>query len=318
MKVWLGVIGRACVEFAIILVLVSFASGAAVSVAAPSGGIRAVYDNSVSAALGLVPLAVILTLFLAFFSFELLVKSRAAGWLGLLLVGAVLFSGGIAARRAAFFLDAAEGSRAAVANPVRVIPAGSAIQQGRVVLWIGSIEGGEARKAVAVDFGSDYPRMAYAPRAVIDASGEMDIQGRMYAAAVPANRPVSLVPEASRFSGLWIWDRLAAMDDDPLLLVFATAGGFLFLAIGFRFLCRITRWPLANAILSAAGLAGLAALDAVLAGRTVTGVFETFATRTGLPLSGPLLLAAIECLIGLALAAADLASAPRGKKRLSE
>ena len=79
MKVWLGVIGRACLEFAIILVLISFAAGASQTISSPRVDIGAIYRSAAKAGLDLVPLAVIFTLFLAFFSFELRVRSRAAG-----------------------------------------------------------------------------------------------------------------------------------------------------------------------------------------------------------------------------------------------
>ncbi len=95
MKVWLGVIGRACLEFAIILILISFAAGASLSIGAPAGDFGAMYRNAAKAALDLVPLAAVFTLFLAFFSFELRIKSRAAGWLGLFLLGAILLSFGL-------------------------------------------------------------------------------------------------------------------------------------------------------------------------------------------------------------------------------
>ena len=52
---------------------------------------------------------------------------------------------------------------------------------------------------------------------------------------LPAPRPFDLIPEAKVFAGEWIWDRLAAMDGEPLLVVFATAGGFLLLVVGCRF-----------------------------------------------------------------------------------
>ena len=38
MKVWLGVIGRACIEFIIILLFVSFATGASMFSACPPAG----------------------------------------------------------------------------------------------------------------------------------------------------------------------------------------------------------------------------------------------------------------------------------------
>lgn len=320
MKVWLGVIGRACIEFIIILVLVSFAAGASTFVSSPSEGMAAIYRSAAEAAFDLVPLAAIVSLFLAFFSFEFRVRSRAAGWLGLLLLGSLLFSFGIGARRVAPIREAllgTVGGRGSEAGaPARLVPAGVAAQRGREALWIGAYEGGDGVDAVAVDFGSDYPRLAYSPRAPIDpATGEADIQGRTFKASVPPARHILLVPEASLFSGSWIWDRLAAMDGQGLLSVFAAAGGFLLLALGFRFLCRITGWPLANALLAAAGLAGLVALDAALSGGPIFAAIEGVALRFGLPLRGVLLLAAIEGLLGAILGAADIAAAPRAARR---
>jgi hypothetical protein len=318
MKIWLGVIGRACVEFAIILVLISFVTGAAISVVEASDGIRVILKSAASSALLLVPLAAIITLFLAFFSFEIRVKSRLMGWIGLLFIGAILFSFGIGARKIPLLHEMLMVPAGGASKEQRLIPMGTAMQQGRVALWIGSFEGGEAHDAVAVDFGSDYPRLTYSPRAGIDSSGNVDIQGRTYLAALPAVRSPALVPEASIFAGFWIWDRLAAMGDDPLPLVLATAGGFLLLVIGFRFLCRITLWPFANALLAAAGLVGLVALDAFLSGSVFLGTIESLSHRFGLPIHGPLIFAGIEGFVGLALGAADLAAAPRGRMRLSE
>ena len=319
MKVWLGVIGRACLEFVIILVLISFAAGASMSIGASADGFVAMYKNSVKSALDLVPLAAVFTLFLAFFSFELRVKSRAAGWLGLLLIGAVLLSFGLEIRRMPLFKGALATPTVGTAKVLRLVPAGMAVQQGRVAVWVASFADGEAREAVAVDFGSDYPRLVYSPLAQLDpSSGDMEIQGRNYRAALPPASPLPLVPEASFFSGAWIWDRLDSMDDAPLLPVGCAAGGFLLLAIGFRFLCRVTAWPLANALLAAAGLAGLVALDAALSGGAAAGVFQGLASRLGLRLSAPILLACVEGIIGLALGAAEIAASPRRKRRAHE
>jgi hypothetical protein len=276
------------------------------------------YKNSAEAALGLAPLAALLTLFLAFFSFEFRIKSRAAGWLGLLLLGAMLFSFGVGLRRAPAIREALSPPRQN-GSVLKLMPPGVAIQRKSVALWIGSYEGGEAIDAVALDFGSDYPRLAYAPRAPLDpSSGDVEIQGRPYKAALPAQAAISLVPEASLFSGSWIWDRLAEMDGSPLLTVFAAAGGFLLLAIGFRFLCRISGWPLANVFLAAAGLAGLAILDALLSGPSPLGFLDSLAKRAGLSLPGPILLACVEGVLGLALGAIDIAVAPKGRRRPDE
>jgi hypothetical protein len=316
MKSWLGVIGRACLEFAIILLLLSFAAGASASVAMSSSG--SLYTNAAEAALALAPLAGLLTLFLAFFSFELRIKSRAAGWIGLLFLGAMLFSFGIGIRSVPSIREAISPPKAS-GSVLRLMPSGVAVQQRRLALWIGSYEGAEAADAVAVDFGSDYPRLAYAARAPFDArSGDVEIQGRPYKVALPAERPISLVPEASLFAGSWIWDRLASMDDSPLALVFASAGGFLLLAIGFRFLCRISGWALANVFLAAAGLAGLAILDAVLSGSAPLAFIDSISRQAGISLPGSLLLACVEGILGLALGAIDVAAGPRGGRRLHE
>ena len=319
MKVWLGVIGRACLEFAIILILISFAAGASLSIGAPAGDFGAMYRNSAKAALDLVPLAAVFTLFLAFFSFELRVKSRAAGWLGLLLLGAILLSFGLEIRRMPLFRDAVSTTTGGNSKALVLVPPGIALQQGRVALWVGAYADGEARDAVAVDFGSDYPRLAYASRAPVDSSnGEIDIQSRGYKASLPVARPLVLVPEASFFSGSWIWDRLDSMDRSPFAAAGFAAGGFLLLAIGFRFICRITGWPLANALFAAAGLAGLVALDALLSGGAVMESLEGMARRIRLPLSGPALLACVEGAIGLVLGAAELAASPRRRVRRDE
>jgi hypothetical protein len=83
-------------------------------------------------------------------------------------------------------------------------------------------------------------------------------------------------------------------------------------------LCRLTGWPLANALLAAAGLAGLVVLDAILSGSPLLGSAQALIGRLGLSLKGPdtslFLLAAIEALIGLGLGAADLAAAPRARR----
>ena len=319
MKVWLGVIGRACLEFAIILVFISFTAGVSSSLNSSFWNFGAIDKSAAKAALDLVPLAAVFTVFLAFFSFELRVKNRAAGWLGLFLLGAVLLSFGIEIRRLPLVRDALTGPSTMTAKVTGLIPAGTTVQHGSLALWIGSYAGSEARDAVAVDFDSDYPRLSYAPFASIDPSmGDVDIQGRTYRAALPKVPPIALVPEVSLFSGSWIWDRLDSMDHAPLFSVFSVAGGFLLLAIGFRFLCRLSGWPLANAFLAVAGLAGLLSLDAALSGEAVRGTIEGLAKRMDLVLSGPMLLACVEGAIGLALGAAELAAYPRKRRRSNE
>jgi hypothetical protein len=326
MKMWLGVIGRACIEFAIILALVAFTAGAELSVTAPSGGTREIYVSAASAALVLLPLAAIITLFLSFFSFEVRVNSRIAGWLGLFFLGSMLFSIGIGAQRFPPLIEAIAsssnglaGEKNGPAKSLRLIPAGEIVQQGRVAVCVSSFEGGEAADAVAADFSTDYPRLSYTSRAAIDSStGDVDIQGRTYPTALPVGEVHALFPEASFFSGAWIWDRLAAMRDQPLFSVFATAGGFLLLAIGFRFICRITGWPLANAFLAVAGFALLVSLDAALSGSAILGTIDSLFERYGLRFHESFLLAGIEGLVGIILGVTDLVAVPRGRRRRNE
>jgi len=321
MKVWLGVIGRACVEFSIILLLISIVAGISHSLVLPESGMRGVYGGAASAALTLAPLAALITLFLAFFSFQQRVETRIVAWLGLLLLGALLFSIGIGLRRLPIVHDAAILSGADV-RVMQPLPIGIAVQQGREAVLIGSYAGGWATDAAAVDFGSDYPRLAYSTRADIDfLTGEMDIQGRLYPGALPRANPKDLVPEATLFAGAWIWDRLAGQDG--LLVCFAAAGGFLLLAIGLSFLCRITGWPLANALLAAAALASLVLLDAWTSNSDFLQAVDSLFRRLGLPLwgatgksfPGAIPLAVLEAFAGLVLSAIDLATAPRARRR---
>jgi hypothetical protein len=318
MKSWLGVIGRACLEFLLILALISLAAGASLFLAQESSGFNLFFADAGRAALNLAPLAVVFTLFLAFFSFELRVKSRAAGWLGLLCLGALLMSFGLGLRRLSLVQGSASPS-SGQAQPSIPLPAGVAVQEGRVALWIGGYKGGEAVNAIAVDFGSDYPRLAYAPTAPVDRkTGSLEIQGRSYPGVEPSPAPIALVPEAGVFAGSWIWDRLAALDDRPIHLAFAVAGGFLFLGIGFRFLCRITGWPLANALVAAAGLAALVVLDAYLSGPEASGAIAELAKRVGLSLPGALELAALEGIAGLILGVIDVAGSRRSRRLAHE
>jgi|GEM_PF-1982841 len=311
MKSWLGVIGRACLEFVILLILLSFAAGASSSVGLPDDSLRPMYIYAAWAALGMTPLAALLTIFLAFFSFELRQRSRVMGWLGLFALGALLFSVGIGMRRAPVVRDVIAQPKLSF-SALRLIPPGVAIQNERTAVWVGGYNGSEASDAVAVDFGSDYPRLAYSPRAPLSwKAGEVEIQGRSYSVARAEPPRIHLVPESSVFAGSWIWDRLSSMDDEPVYVVFAAAGGFLLLAIGFRFLCRITGWPLANVFLAAAGMAGLSALDAALSGPGPLAALDLLAKGFGVPLSGPVLLAAVEGVVGLLLGLIDIAAGVR-------
>jgi hypothetical protein len=308
MRTWLGVLGRACIEFFLILLLLSAAVGAMLSL---DTGIQNLLAYMAGAALDLVPLAVSLTLFLAFFDFELRIRSRIAGWLGLLILGGLLMAAGIQLRRMDFIKENLPVPVAASAAP-RPSPPGLTTTKAGVALWYRDMASGDVLDAVAVDFSSDFPRMAYSSRSFFDpASGLIEIGGRSYDATRPAPGPIRLVPEASAFAGSWIWDRLAAMDRAPVLDVLAAAGGFILLVLGFRFLCRITPWPLANAILAAAGFVGIVVLDAVLSGAGAQKVITGVSRDLGLSLTPVYLLAGLEGAVGLLLGLADLAAAPR-------
>jgi hypothetical protein len=319
MRVWLGVLGRACIEFLIILLLVSAAATAGLVELPSLPNFHTITLKAVESALELLPLAALLTIFLSFFSFETRMRSRSAGWLGLLVLGTLLFAVGIGMRRVPLLQEISSRQIGGASSSIQLILPGRAIQKDRAALWIGAYEKGEAIDAVGVDFGSDYPRLDYAPRAEVDpASGELDVQGRNYSAAASPPSYQPLAPELSMFSGSWIWDRLAAADREPLYVAFAMAGGFLLLALGLRFICRLTSWPLANALLAAAALAGLAILDAILSGPAVIERLEALASRLGLHLGGAFILAGLEALLGLTLSAVDLATAPRSPRRIDE
>jgi hypothetical protein len=308
MRTWLGVLGRAFIEFFLIILLLSAAVGAMLSL---DTGIQNFLAYMAGAALDLVPLAVSLTLFLAFFDFELRIRSRIAGWIGLLILGGLLMAAGVQARRMQFIKENLPVPVAVSKAPLPG-PAGIASTKAGVVLWYRGIANGDILDAVAVDFGSDFPRMAYSSRSYFDpSSGLVEIGGRSYDATRPASAPIRLVPEASVFAGAWIWDRLASMDRESFLDVLAAAGGFVLLVLGFRFLCRITGWPLANAILAAAGFVGIVVLDAVLSGTVAQKAIVGIAKDLGLSLPPVLLLAGLEGSVGLLLGLADLAAAPR-------
>ncbi len=308
MRTWLGVIGRACIEFLLILLLLSVSVGAMLSL---DTGIQNLAAYSSIAALDLIPLAAALTLFLAFFSFEHRIRSRLAGWLGLAILGGALMFSGIILRRMEFIKQSLPTPLAISQSPLPN-PPGISSTKSNIILWYKDFSGGDLIDAVAVDFGTDYPRMAYSSRSFFDPdSGLVEIAGRVYDAARPLPAPIRLVPEASAFAGAWIWDRLAAMEGEPLAHVLAAAGGFILLLLGLRFLCRVTGWPLANAVLAAAGFVGIVVLDAVLAGGAAQKAISGIARELGLALPPVLLLAGLEGGAGLALALADLVASPR-------
>lgn len=308
MRNWLGVIGRACIEFLLILFLLAASAGAMLSL---DTGLYNFFAYMATAAFDLYPLAVALTLFLAFFSYEQRIRSRLAGWLGLLILGSLLMAVGIQVRRIDVIKQSLPAPKTVSQSP-RLAPAGVSLVKSGVVLWYKEIQSGDLIDAVAVDFSSEYPRMSYSSRSFVDpGTGIVEIAGRTYTATKPAEAPIRLVPEASVFAGAWFWDRLATMDKEPILHVFAAAGGFVLLILGFRFLCRVTGWPLVNAVLAAAGFVGIVMLDAVLSGPTAQKMIGGIARELGIVLPPLLLLAALEVSFGLLLGFIDLAIAPR-------
>jgi hypothetical protein len=312
MKAWFGVLGRSCLEFLIVLVVAAFIAGASASLGAQAASFATLLFFSRKALLGLIPVAATLTVFLSMFSFERRVKSRLSAWLGALLLGALLFSVGMAARRFPLLRDLAEPKGRAAASAGLQAPGLGTDREG-LVLWYRSAEGTRAEDAVAVDFRAPSPRLVYAASSPLDAArGEILIGGKAYGATAPRQALAPLLPEAELFAGFWLWDRFAGLDGSPLIAAAAACAGFILLVSGFRFLVRLTRWPLANAFFAIAGFLGLLVLDAFLASPAVTAVGASLAGRAGLASVSPaLFLGAIEAAAGFVFGAAELALAPR-------
>jgi len=322
MKVWFGVIGRACLEFLVILCFISIVAGASASLAAETTTGRALFREACAAMPAMLPPVASAALFLSFFSFERRVRSRILGWVGTLLIGILLFGGGIAFRHLPILQRVAQPTHASASRPLQA--AGRGIKHGDSLLWYRSVEGSDVTDAVAADFGSPYPRLVYERSAPLR-DGSVDVGGRLYTATMPPSDSTALLPEASYYGGAWIWERLAAPDGSRLFLAAIASAGFLVLAAGFRFLARITRWPLANAFFAFAGFMGLFLLDASLASPTAVAILVSFAGpladtaagwvgAAGPAASAAILVAAVEGLVGLVLAAVDLAIAPAERR----
>jgi hypothetical protein len=313
MKTWFEVLGRSCLEFLLLLIIGSFLAGAADSLAAGATNAGVLFAYAVRAVHPLLPIAAAATLFLSFFGFERRVRSRVAGWAGILLLGVLLFSVGLVLRRMPFFLDAIAPAPPAAAVGKLQAP-GLATKRGKVMLWYRTADGPTARDAAAVDFGAAFPRLAFAGAAQFnDAGGEIEIGGRRYDALAPGPDNAPFLPETRLFEGHWIWERLAGLDGSSLIFAAAAAAGFVLLAAGFRFFARLTRWPLANAFFALAGFFCLLVLDAALASPAVSSLLSALVGRAGLrgPAATPVLfVATAEAILGLVLGAIDLAIAP--------
>jgi hypothetical protein len=310
MKAWLGVIGRACIEFCIVILLLACAEGLYRSLLNPDLVFSQIALLAGAAALRMYPAAGLIALFLSFFSFDSRVKNRAAGWLGLVLTGCLLFGSGLAARR---ILSPSDWDGPPTQRAGSDLPApGLARDRGGILLWFRALEGDLVSDPAAVDFDRPSPRLVYAPSAELDRkTGMIRIEGRDYPALAVNEGPSPLLPELALFRGDWIWERLASGDHDSPFLVAAVAAGFVLLAAGLRFLRGMTTWPLANAFLAGAGLLGLLAGDAALASPLVEGAMRTAMGRMGLALPHALLLAGFEAVLGLLLGIAELLGSTR-------
>lgn len=311
MKSWFGAFGRACLEFFLLLAVAALISGAAKSLSASATTGEALLSFSLAALPRLIPLAVAVTMFCAMFSFEHRVPSRAAGWLGLVLLGALLLSGGLASRRLPFLRALLPEESKTTASPVLQSPK-LGKDRGGLLLWYRSASEEAVADAAVVDFRAPYPRLTYTASAPLDrASGVIEVKGARFEASDTAAVGSSLFPETALLPGPPIWERFDGLAKVPLLLAAAALSGFVLLASGFRFIARLTRWPLANAFFAAAGLLAFLALDAALASPAIAALGSSFAGYAGLSSYSALIPAAAEGLLGLALGAVDLSLKPR-------
>ncbi|HOX30872.1 MAG TPA: hypothetical protein PLB91_00995 [Spirochaetales bacterium] len=304
MKSWFGVLGRACLEFLLILSLAALVSGAASSLAAtnPRGGLLLAF--ALAALPRLLPLAAAAAIFLAMFSFEHRVASRAAGWLGLLLLGIILLSAGLAPR----LLPGLQRllPEAPTSFEAALQPPGVGVDRDGLLLWYR--QPGDGGDAVLVDFREPYPRLSHQAGILLDAA-KLTIRagGSSYGAAAARLRAEPLFPEAALLPGPPIWERYAELGALPLPASLALLGGFVLLATGFRFLTRLSRWPLANALFAVSGFLAFLALDAAFASPALAALAAALLPRSGGAMPALLVPAAAEGLLGLLLGAADLA-----------
>jgi hypothetical protein len=244
------------------------------------------------------------------FSFERRVESRALGWLGAILLGALLLAAGLATRRVPLLRDLLP-AEPQIATGIALQVPGYAKDRDGLLLWYRAAEGREVSDAVVVDFQAPSPRLSYAAKAPLDAAkGTIELDGLSYKASIPPRSRASLVPEAEFLPGPPIWERFAAIEGSSLAMAAAMLGAFVLLAAGFRFVARLTLWPLANALFAVAGLMAFLALDAAMWSPAIAALGQSMARQAGLSSAAAFLPAAAEGLLGLAFGAIDLAVKP--------
>jgi hypothetical protein len=320
MKQWIGTLCRAFFDFLLILLVLALVEAGAWYGAGKSGRFLDIALGFGSRALALVPLALAVAMMFAIFSFEKRLRSRLAAWLGTLLFG-LLVLGSFAALVTYLPPSAAAPTTARLPSPEppsarRIIEGG-----GRRMVFAAR-DGAAVSDLVTISFADPWPRMRYAGQAAYDASAGALVAGKS-AFPLQAERPPlpSLIPDASSFGGVWIWDRLAsaaprgpeggrAAGLSDLAEIMALCAGFVLLISGFRFASRATRWPLANALLSGPILIGLLVADAYLSGSAALSFSR------GFPILPPAFLhAAIEGVLGILLAVLDLALPPKDREK---
>lgn len=306
MKAWLGVLGRAAVEFLLALCLLGLAGALGSSLARETPAPLPILRAAAASMLSYMPLAGLVALFLSYFTVEFQIARRSAGWLALMLVALLPFGAFVELERLPV-AESLQGASGPLAAKPSLPVAGIATERGPVLVWIRAWDGDTALNAVGADFDSPYPRLSYAPRAAYNVEqGLVQIGGHSLPAAVKSAPSLKLVPEAAVLTPWWIWNRLAGMQALPLWQSLAVAGGFGLLAAALRFLARLSAWPLANAFLAAAGLVALLVVDALLSTPEAAGFTTGLFHRLRIDLPYRLFLAACEGGLGLIVALIDL------------
>jgi hypothetical protein len=312
MKFWPGAIGRICVECGLIFLLVVLFQGASFAIARPTPSPIEIAYAAIAAGIRYLPLAVLIALFLAFFPVEANVPSRGIGWIGLVLIGLAFMTASLALQIVPFPEEAAKTGSPGIIMPG--IP-GVIQENGNTRLWYRKADASAITDLVVMDFDHSSPGLIHAPTAVFDpVRGEFQAEGRSWPRAVAVRDLPSLVPSSILFDGSWIWQRFETLLRFSIARTLAAATAFILFAVGFRFVARLTGWPLANAFLAALGLLALLLADAALS----SPVIEVLAS----PLRGfvpfEYLIAAVEAFIGLAMGIIDLIGSPRTRRLLDE
>jgi len=308
MKTWLGVLGRAAVEFLLALLLLGLAGALSSSLVAAAASTMLAY----------LPLAGLVALLLSFFTVEFQIEGRLPGLLALLLISLIPLAGFIYLER----LPIAQSLRPTTAlASSRPLPAraGTTIERDGMAAWIGSWEGNSAKALVTADFRTPPPHLRFSPRAVYSPEkGTITIGTANFPASMEPLRPVDLVPEASVLAPWLIWSRLTDRTDLSLLFLLATAAGFGVLASALRIFARLTAWPLANAFLAVAGLAGLLVIDALMSTPEAFRFTTTLFSRLRIGIAPPLILPLLEGGLGLFIALMDLLVPPGHRRNSGE